>query len=325
MLARDKISMGIRLSVIVRTFNRAQKLLRVLKCIAHQDFPAERFEVIIVDDGSTDGTVDLVRDATMHIKHMKYLKQSHAGPAKAGNVGTNAAAGELVVFLDDDCQPPSDWLARICNYFDQHPEIDGIGSWIDTKINGSLLSRYHKYIGFLQGPQYYENQLIGLATASAAFRRSALVQTRGFCEQFVWPGGEDTDLIYRLKQEGYKIKFVPDIKCLHEPPETIRGFLRKRYFYGYGASYFCLLRKVPGQSCGIPESGVLHLLLSELKAVCGGIVLAFGKTHNRSFCPSLSQRIAFFMFEFIGGIAYRGGARAAKRRFQDELCRSASP
>ena len=96
----------IKLSVVIPTFNRQRVLERTLPSLLAQDFPPENYEIIVVVDGSTDGTAQMLRE----LKPMcafRVLDSPHRGPGAARNLGIRAAVGELVLFLDDDlvCTP----------------------------------------------------------------------------------------------------------------------------------------------------------------------------------------------------------------------------
>jgi glycosyltransferase involved in cell wall biosynthesis len=96
------------ISAVVPTFNRIATLRQTLTALAAQDYPD--YEIIVVDDGSSDGTGDVV---TREFPAVRYVRQPNRGPAAARNVGIRAALGDIVAFTDDDCLPPVDWLSRL--------------------------------------------------------------------------------------------------------------------------------------------------------------------------------------------------------------------
>lgn len=95
----------IKISVVIATFNRKQLLARTLPTLLNQDLPPEAYELVVVDDGSTDGTAQLIRTFQPRCK-MQILNQSNSGQAIACNKGFLAATGELVLLLDDDIVCP---------------------------------------------------------------------------------------------------------------------------------------------------------------------------------------------------------------------------
>src|SRR5688572_17617375 len=103
-------------SIIIPTRNRSGHLAACLKSLARLDYPCDRFEVIVVDDGSetpVDGVVAAIRERI----DVSLATQAHAGPATARNRGAAGAKGEFLAFTDDDCAPASDWLQRLAARF----------------------------------------------------------------------------------------------------------------------------------------------------------------------------------------------------------------
>src|SRR4051812_31234041 len=100
-----------RVSVVVPTFNRRLSLMRLLDALATQTYPADLLEVLVVDDGSTDDTVDYLQ-CTPSPFARRVLTQTHAGPAAARDLGAEQALGSLIVFLDDDVAPIPSLIAR---------------------------------------------------------------------------------------------------------------------------------------------------------------------------------------------------------------------
>src|SRR5947209_6149687 len=97
------------LSIVVPTYNRSNSLRRLLLAIEEQTYPNDRFEVLVVDDGSTDGTPDILRHLVVRFA-LRLIEQAHGGPSAARNLGVANAGGELIVFLDDDVVPLPDLL-----------------------------------------------------------------------------------------------------------------------------------------------------------------------------------------------------------------------
>ena len=99
-----------KFSVVIPTYNRIGTLRRTLAAATVQAFPD--YEIIVVDDESSDGTPEMVQRA---FPSARLLRQTHGGRAAARNRGIEAATGDVIAFTDDDCLPPPDWLARLAN------------------------------------------------------------------------------------------------------------------------------------------------------------------------------------------------------------------
>jgi len=152
-------------SVIIPTYNGADKIGRCLASLRGQDYPAS-FEVIVVNDGSTDRTLEVLKQ----FPEVRVLTQANAGPAAARNRGAKEASGDLIVFTDDDCEPLPNWLTEMLKPF-VTPEVVGAKGAYRTR-QPEILAR------FVQIEYEDRYMLMGLQptidfidTYSAAFRR----------------------------------------------------------------------------------------------------------------------------------------------------------
>jgi glycosyltransferase involved in cell wall biosynthesis len=115
-----------RFSVVIPTHNRKDTLRRCLATATGQVYPD--YEVIVVDDGSTDGTGDMVQ---REFPQVRYIRQDpNRGPAVARNRGIEVADGEIIAFTDDDCLLPLDFLSRLAEGYQRYPEVAGVGGYL---------------------------------------------------------------------------------------------------------------------------------------------------------------------------------------------------
>lgn len=182
-------------SVVVPTHNRKELLEKCLNSLFNQTYPREKYEVIVVDDGSNDGTEKLVKKFSRKaICRLRYFKQEKLGPAKARNLGIKNAKEEVVAFIDDDCIANEDWLGHLIKCFD-----NGVAG-----IEGKVLSMEDK----TPFTHQVENLRGGLyLTANIAYKKELLLEVGLFDESFPNPAGEDWDLVFRILKARYKIKF----------------------------------------------------------------------------------------------------------------------
>ena len=108
-------------SVIIPTRNRPAELRACLEALEQQNFPLERFEVVVVDDGSSAPPISLIESFGGRIR-ASLVAQANAGPAAARNAGARRAAGEIVAFTDDDCRPERDWVGTLAARIDDDPD-----------------------------------------------------------------------------------------------------------------------------------------------------------------------------------------------------------
>lgn len=130
----------LKVSVVIPTYNRRELLRRCLAAATHQDYAD--YEVIVVDDGSTDGTDAMVAQT---FPRVHYVRQANRGPAAARNRGIDLANGTIVAFTDDDCEPPGDWLHQLVALFEQYPGVVAVGGVVEAPARvrqHTLLARY---------------------------------------------------------------------------------------------------------------------------------------------------------------------------------------
>ena len=216
-----------QISVIVPVYNGEKTVVQTIECLLRQSLPPD--EIIVVDDGSTDGTRDTLRDFDRRIT---LLTQLNSGPASARNRGVRAAKSAFVAFTDSDCLPNNDWLFNLSRGFDDE-RVAGVGGPVRSAIPG-LTCEYADAVRMLD-PRLDEDGVIAhLITANACFRREALIEAGLFNKRFRKPGGEEPDLCFRLKGLGYEFRFVEQAMVLHYHRHTLKSFLKTVANYGEG-------------------------------------------------------------------------------------------
>jgi glycosyltransferase involved in cell wall biosynthesis len=223
----------IRVSVVVPTHNRKNDLENCLDALLRQTYPAEQFEILIADDGSSDGTEQLVEEFRSRTgPSIRWLGQPRKGPSAARNLGIRNARGEWVAMTDDDCHPEPDWLEFLCDAMEAHPEWAGCGGKI-IRRNDSSISRFIDDCGAMDHPTN-DGAIAYLVTANAIYRKAVLDEVGGFEEAIDWPGGEDPDLSYRIRQKGYQLGVEPRSVVRHKHRDTLVGLYRMLRNYGRG-------------------------------------------------------------------------------------------
>jgi glycosyltransferase involved in cell wall biosynthesis len=236
------------LSVIVPAYNATHTIGRCLEALAHQTLPRDRYEVIVVDDGSVDGTGVEVK------KHpgMQLLSQAHAGPAAARNLGAQHAQGELVLFTDADCEPAPDWIEQISAPFGPQSLPEGEGLLAGAK--GAYLTRQRALVARFVQIEYEERYermarlttLDFVDTYSAAYRRDIFVENGGFDTSFPVASVEDQEFSFRLAQRGYRMVFVPRARVCHwAHPDSLGTYWRRKFKIGFWKVK--VLRRYPGK------------------------------------------------------------------------------
>lgn len=207
------------------------------------NFPKDNYEVVIVDDGSTDGTREFLNG--LFNKNLHVLLQNHGGPAKARNLGVQNATGTYLAFTDDDCLVPRDWLAKLKEGFEKWPEAGAVGGYLEAPpevLNKKLAAKLEsvethgvynagnsEYLGGFESPTGGSNNI--------AYQKKVFDSLGGFDETFPDSAGEDADLKMRAVKTGYKFGYLP-VKVTHLDPYSFKAFLKRSIRYGIGSSYF---------------------------------------------------------------------------------------
>ncbi len=217
-----------RISLVIPTHNRKDTLRRCLATAASQDYPD--CEIIVVDDGSADGTGEMVQ---REFPQVHYIRQErNRGPAAARNQGIEAATGEMIAFTDDDCLLPPDFLSRLADGYRRYPEAAGVGGYLEAPeelLQTNPFARYEAYVTHRIYHAGAEEYLGGFecpagGTNSMSYRKAALLEVGGFDESFPYAAGEDADLKWRVVQRGYRLLYVP-VKVVHLQPYIFRSLL----------------------------------------------------------------------------------------------------
>lgn len=225
-------------SVIVPSFNMSETVGETVDCLLKQSESSH--EIIVVDDGSTDGTAKRLREQFRD--RITVIARINGGPASARNTGIQCAKGRYVAFTDADCLPSKHWLTALIAGFDAS-SVGGVGGAVRGTERG-LLSDYATAVGLLN-PVMHGDSVIHLVTANACFRRDVLIEAGRFDERFTRPGGEDTELSVRVKRLGYELRFASDAFVLHHHKNTFRSLLKA--FSNYGEGWYLMSRLWPDQ------------------------------------------------------------------------------
>ena len=213
------------ISVIVPAYNCEKTIRKTLEAIVNQDFPSQ-FEIIVVDDGSTDQTARIIQS----FSNVKYIHHQNRGPAAARNLGVKYASGAYFFFTDSDCIPQEDWLKKMLPHF--HDNVAAVaGSYGIANPKSSLASCIQREIIFRharmpRNPSYFGSFNFGI-------RREVFKEVGGFDTSYRNASGEDNDLSYQLIARGYKIYFAKDVRVDHFHTERIRKYLDEQCRHGF--------------------------------------------------------------------------------------------
>ena len=225
-------------SVTIPTYNRPQRLAALLEQLARSDYPRDRFEVIVVDDGSVPPLSSVVEPFRDRL-NLTCLRQNHGGVAMGRHAGASAARGRFLAFTDDDCLPAPDWLTRLEAGLKSVPNcacggrtLNGLPendySTASQALNSYLNERMHLHPN--GGTRFFANN-------NFALPRELYLKVGGL--DINWPMcGEDRDLCARWMDHGYPLVYVPEAIVYHAHELSFARFWRQHYNYGRGAYRF---------------------------------------------------------------------------------------
>jgi glycosyltransferase involved in cell wall biosynthesis len=217
-----------KVSVVVPCFNSEKTLGKCIDALLNQKFSGD-FEIVMVDDGSTDTTAEIIKKN----KKIRYIFQKNSGPAKARNNGWKQAVGDIIVFTDSDCVPEENWLKLMVSSFKLSNNIGAVGGAYGKTVNSESL------LANLIGEEIkfrYKN--IGKYTDahgsySLAVRKNILERIGGYNEFYPVATAEDWDLCYRIQAAGYKIYFNQKAKVGHHHPTKLIKYLKTQFRHGF--------------------------------------------------------------------------------------------
>lgn len=225
-------------SIIIPTYNRAEALRRCLQGIMALAYDRDRFEVIVVDDGSEYSPEKVLKEVTDW--PVRWQQQANAGPAAARNAGAAIANGRLLCFTDDDCIPHPNWLTHLIAQFEQIPTAVLGGQTINRLPENPYATASQLLIDYLyhhyrapgaETPRFFTSN--NLALAANLFR-----QMGGFDTTMPLAAGEDREFCERWHLAGRPLCFVPEALVYHAHPLTLRRFWQQHFNYGRGAWQF---------------------------------------------------------------------------------------
>ncbi|MGC8829521.1 MAG: glycosyltransferase [Verrucomicrobiia bacterium] len=225
-----------KISVVVACYNGARTLKSCLDSLFQLNYPD--YEVILVDDGSTDATPEIAR---LYPK-LRYVRQQNYGLSVARNTGIAMADGEIVAFTDADCRADEDWLYYITNEFNR-TEFVGIGgpNFLppeDSPVAAAVMASPGGPAHVMLTDRIAEH----IPGCNMAFYKWVLEEIGGFDPIFK-KAGDDVDVCWRIQERGYRIGFSPSAFVWHYRRSNVKDYLKQQY--GYGEAEALLIRKHP--------------------------------------------------------------------------------
>lgn len=235
---------SVTISIVIAARNEKDNIGSLLTALEQQTYPASKFEVIVVDDHSTDGTASIIRKFNKVKLISLQENPANSYKKKALETGIAAAANELIVITDADCIPPAGWLQTIAAYKEEKGSIF-IAAPVVFKHDHSVLQIFQS-LDFLvlQGitaAAVYKNQLSLCNGANLAYERNAFYQVNGFAGIDHIASGDDMLLMHKIGKEfPGQVHYIksPDAIVSTQPMKTWKAFFNQRIRWASKSKYY---------------------------------------------------------------------------------------
>ena len=268
------------ITIIIPTYNRKDILRKCLKAIYMQTYPRSNFEIIVIDDGSTDGTEKVVKKIiTNSPVVLRYFKQENKGPAAARNVGIKNALSDKVLFIGDDIIATETLIEEHMKWHTSNPEnniaILGLVTWSpEIEItpfmtwleNGGPQFCYHK---LKHGREVPWNNFL---TCNISLKKKFLIENGLFDEDFPYAAYEDSELGYRLHKKGLRLLFNKSATAYHYHYTSLDAACKR--MLKVGRSKYIFSRKT-AQKVKFVSKSPIRRYLSKAKIIIYYLVAKF--------------------------------------------------
>ena len=224
----------IKYSIIIPVYNAEKTINKCIDSLLNQSVNNSLFEIICIDDGSTDDSKKLLREYVKKQK-IKVIHQENSGPAVARNNGAKVATGGIIVFTDSDCVLDTHWLSEMVRPFSTN-SADGVQGKYKT-YQKSLIALYEQFeIENSYRKMKMRKTIDSIGTYSAAYNKELFLNNGGFNCTYRYASGEDFELSYNLSNLGHKLVFNESAVCYHHHPESLSTYLKIKFKRGYWRS-----------------------------------------------------------------------------------------
>ncbi|MHA1791998.1 MAG: glycosyltransferase [Promethearchaeota archaeon] len=286
--------MTVNFSIVIPVYN-AKRTIR--KCVdSLLGLKGEiKHEIILVDDGSNDGTREILKEYAKEHPDLKIITQSNNGPASARNNGIKNSKNDIIVFTDSDCEVPKDFLEKYARYFNMN-KISIIGGKVKPVSKDNAFERFEDFRKIkLYGTKMKKVEM--LPSCNLAIKREVFDKIGLFDETFKRASSEDYDLCYRARKSGFEILFVPDIFVYHHHPQNLKGVLKRGFIHAKEAIKLKKKHEVYNFLKEFLKYGLFKSIFLPLK-----IAIHYPL---KLYIPAFLYELAYLLGELDGLVTYR--------------------
>ena len=223
------------ISVLVPAYNEEDSIIGTLEHVCNFDYPSDKIEVIVINDGSKDRTVELVREFMRNNPQVKLIDKKNSGKANSLNIGLKAARGELVAVVDSDSFPSRDSLKLLTGYFD-NPEMSAMTSFVTVRncnqnFFAKIQSLEYLILGWSRKLLDFVDSVYVTNGPLSVYRKSYVMKVGGFDPKSVT---EDIDITWNLLYHGYKTGMCLNARVSTVVPPSYKKWFKQRTRWGLG-------------------------------------------------------------------------------------------
>lgn len=289
-------------SVTIATYNAERWVEEVLNSLFAQTYPQDAIEIVVVDDGSSDGTREILNRLSLGHRNLKTIYQKNQGTAKAHTVGLAHSQGKYIFVLSHDVYAEPDWVGSVVDIFEENPSVGIVqGGVVPVRSVTEPFAHAVEFTSFNRS----------FATAAITYRARDLDLVGRFYLEELCRYGDDAELAYRILKRGAKSVFLEKITARHE---VVREDFWKSITDAWGRQKFCLLFKLHPRARGFLYHRFLWgskdrylrtlfwpLLFPLAVAVC----YLYDRKIGLKWMHLLLEEIVFFFALIIGSVRYR--------------------
>ena len=267
-ISADTPSIGsVRVSVIIPALNEEEMIGKCLESLAGSCYPLDAFEVILVDNGSTDRTLEIARSFSTRLR-LTILQRPGVNISALRNLGANAARGELLAFLDADCSIPRDWLENAASNL-ASDSAGVIGGNITIPEDSGWVARTWFQVAY--PPK--DGEVAYVPSGNMLMKSSTFMRIGGFNETI--KTSEDCELCSRARGDGFTVREISALTVIHwRTPQTLKEFYRREAWHGEHVAkvFFQNIRSMTNFRA---VAFATYVLICGLSAIIGGFLAVF--------------------------------------------------
>ncbi len=288
-------------SVTIATYNAECWIEQCLNSIFGQTYPQDLIEIVIVDDGSTDKTKEILQGLASGHRNLKVILQENTGTAAAHTAGLKNCRGKYIFVLSHDCYAEPDWIASTVTVFEENPQVGIVQG--EVKTTREVIEPFAHVVEF-------ESFNRSFATVAIAYRARDLDLAGRYYLKELSRYGDDAELAYRILKRGAKSVFLEQLTARHEVvPEDFWKSIKECW----GRQKFCLLFKIHPHARAFLHYGVLwgsaerylRTLFWPWLMVLAGLSFFYDRNIGLKWLHILLEELVFFFALIVGSVRYQ--------------------